>query len=117
MASRRKRRQGKALLGCSSGPEVWLRKRAVLRALRKGEHWGGSFGASRSGAGEGREQLRMAFPQMSEDEARDTCRRVFEIRRASADFHRARPHEGGDRGETVIEGSNTWTRRSRRARA
>ncbi|MEX2242545.1 MAG: lysophospholipid acyltransferase family protein [Fimbriimonadaceae bacterium] len=88
MASKRKRLQGKAASWMLKRIQRWLRKKPYLEALKKGEQLGRViWRIAKRRRKTGESNLRMAFPQMSESEARDTCHRVFEnFGRASADF-------------------------------
>ena len=88
MASTRKRLQGKAASVLLRAIQKWLRRKPYLDALYWGERLGRFiWRIAKRRRKTGESNLRMAFPQMSESEARETCRRVFEnFGRASADF-------------------------------
>lgn len=88
MASGVKRFQGKAAAWLLRRIQRWLRRKPYLEALLKGEALGRMIWRIASRRREtGERNLRMAFPLMSADEARETCRRVFEnFGRSSADF-------------------------------
>lgn len=88
MQSTSKRVQGRAAAWGLKRIQRWLRGKPYLEALRKGESIGRFIWRVAKRRREvGERNLRMAFPHMSAEEARETCRRVFEnFGRSSADF-------------------------------
>ncbi len=88
MASGSKQVQGKAVAWLLRRIQRWLRKKPYLEALRKGENLGRTIWRIAKRRRElGERNLRMAFPTMGDEEARDTCKRVFvNLGRSSADF-------------------------------
>ena len=88
MASRSKRFQGKAAAWLLRLIQRWLRRKPYLDALRTGERMGiHIWRIAKRRRLTGERNLRMAFPEMSEDEAHRMGRRVFEnFGRSSADF-------------------------------
>jgi KDO2-lipid IV(A) lauroyltransferase len=88
MASGRKRVQGRAAAWLLRRIQRWLRRKPYLDALKTGEKLGRTIWRLAKRRREtGERNLRMAFPNMSSDDARAACKRVFEnFGRSAADF-------------------------------
>jgi KDO2-lipid IV(A) lauroyltransferase len=104
MASATKRWQGKGAAWLLRRVQRWLRGKPYLEALKKGEALGRAiWRVAKRRRTTGESNLRMAFPSMTEAEARETCRRVFEnFGRSAADFL-----IGLDRTKEQIEATTT----------
>jgi KDO2-lipid IV(A) lauroyltransferase len=88
MKSGTKRAQGQAAAWLLRRIQRWLRRKPYLEALRTGERLGRLiWRVAKRRRLTGERNLRMAFPSLSEFEARDLCKRVFEnFGRSAADF-------------------------------
>ncbi|HXH60987.1 MAG TPA: lysophospholipid acyltransferase family protein [Fimbriimonadaceae bacterium] len=88
MSSRSKQFRGRVIAGTLRLIQRWLLRMPYLKALRRGEAIGRLvWRLARRRRRVGESNLLMAFPGMSEQAARATCKRVFEnFGRSSADF-------------------------------